>query len=94
MLDYLFKILNKNFIISYLKIYFNNDYKELFIILYIELFIFLAIFLKFLIFFMKNGFIHHYNCYFKYIILYIKLNFILFIIYYIYNIINQINYYV
>jgi hypothetical protein len=94
MLDYLFKILNKNFIISYLKIYFNNDYKELFIILYIELFIFLAMFLKLLIFFMKYGFINHYNCYFKYIILYIKLNFILFIIYYIYKIINQINYYV
>ena len=60
MLDYLFKILNMNFIINYLKIYFNNEYKELFIIIYIELFIFLAMFLKLLIFFFYFVFFHHY----------------------------------
>ena len=95
MLDHLFKILNKNFIyINNLKIYFTNDYNELFIALFIELFIFSTLFLKFLFFFMKYGFIRRYNILFYFLIMYIKLNFILFIIYLIYMITNQIYYYV
>lgn len=95
MLDHLFKILNKNFIyINNLKIYFTNDYNELFIVLFIELFIFLTLFFKFLFFFMKYRFIRRDDILFYFLMMYIKLNFILFIIYFIYMITNQIYYYV
>jgi len=95
MLGHLFKILKDNFIyINYLKIYFTNDYNELFIVLFIELFIFLTLFLKLLFFLMKYGNIRRYNMLFFFLLMYIKLNFILFIIYFIYMITNQIFYYI